>query len=76
MTKAEQTLKAMNLPYEWGVSPDNEVEVEVCWGDWKHDHGYLDYVMGKKGFEKINEVVTEEDGSDCYSAIHTYRYKG
>lgn len=46
--------------------------VEVNWGDWKHSHGYLDYLMKEKHFLKIREDVTEEDGSDCYSANHIY----
>ena len=46
--------------------------VEVNWGDWKHSHGYLDYLMKQKDFFKVGERVTEEDGSDCYSANHIY----
>ena len=46
--------------------------VEVNWGDWKHSHGYLDYLMKQKDFFKIRENVTEENGSDCYSANHIY----
>lgn len=46
--------------------------VEVNWGDWKHSHGYLDYLMKEKHIMKIGEDVTEEDGSDTYSAIHIY----
>ena len=48
------------------------LEVVVTWGDWKHSHGYLDYLMKEKHIMKVRENVTEEDGSDCYSAIHTY----
>lgn len=46
--------------------------VEVTWGDWKHSHGYLDYLMKEKGIMKIGEDVTEEDGSDTYSVMHVY----
>lgn len=52
------------------------VAVEVIWGDWKHEHGRLDYLM-KKNFpslRSIHTVTTEEDGSDCYSAIHYYYF--
>lgn len=47
--------------------------IEVNWGDWKHDHLRLDWVM-KENFNILlsAEEVTEEDGSDCYSAIHKY----
>lgn len=48
------------------------VVIEIEWGDWKHEHGYADYVMKQNGFTKIKEEVTEEDGSDCYSSNHYY----
>ena len=48
-------------------------EVFVEWGDWKHDHGFCDHLMGLVCYKSIGETVTEEDGSDCYSAIHTYK---
>ena len=49
-------------------------------GDWKHDHWRCDYLVEE--FAKQNDiafiqgavVVTEEDGSDCYSAIHNYKF--
>lgn len=55
------------------------VKAEIHWGDWKHDHLYHEYLMEE--YAKKNDLiiighdseVTEEDGSDCYSAIHTYR---
>lgn len=49
------------------------VSIEIEWGDWKHEHGYADYIMQQHGFKKIDEDVTEEDGSDCYSSIHYYK---
>lgn len=48
--------------------------IEIEWGDWKHEHGYADYVMKTKGFKKFHEEVTEEDGDDAYSSIHYYRF--
>lgn len=44
----------------------------IEWGDWKHDHMYCDHLMKEIGYICIEEEITEEDGSDCYSAIHTY----
>lgn len=41
-------------------------------GDWKHDHGYLDYLMAEKGYKKVGEKVTNEDGSDWYESEHTF----
>ena len=46
--------------------------VEIDWGDWKHEHGWCEQLMQYIGYKQISEEVTEEDGSDCYSAIHTY----
>ena len=50
----------------------NIVYINIEWGDWKHEHGYADYIMKCNGFSKINERIIEEDGSDCYSSIHYY----
>lgn len=49
--------------------------IKVTWGDWKHDHLYLDHLMGELGYILVNEDVTEEDGSDCYSSEHYYKLK-
>ena len=46
--------------------------ISVSWGDWKHDHGWLDSLMNYLGYEAFNEIVTEENGSDCYSADHIF----
>lgn len=50
-----------------------EVVIEIHWGDWKHEHLRATFLMGKLGFVQYDEYVTEEDGSDCYSANHFYR---
>lgn len=72
--KIEKIFKDNNLSYEWEVSVDlpNVVMIYVEWGDWKHDHIYLRNIMQKHGFHLISEEVTEEDGSDAYSATHIY----
>lgn len=66
-------LKDGNIYGEVDIYPNGEVSVMIEWGDWKHEHGYLRYLMQKNGFTETNENVTEEDGSDCYSAIHTFK---
>ena len=48
---------------------------EIFWGDWKHAHKWFDHkvrqFLTSEGYDvQIVEVVTQEDGSDCYSAIH------
>ena len=56
------------------VSYDGEhIMVHISWGDWKHEHGRCDYILGNLGLTCVNTEVTEEDGSDCYSAVHYYR---
>ena len=54
----------------------NDFSIEIIWGDWKHAHLRADYLMEQFGFKAVSENVTEEDGSDCYSAIHVYEYVG
>ena len=55
--------------------------IEINWGDWKHDHLRTKWIvaevldmMGFSGQYTMTEEVTEEDGSDTYSAIHTIRF--
>lgn len=52
------------------------IAVEVRWGDWKHEHARLNWLV-KENFpslRSVHEVTTEDDGSDCYSAIHYYYF--
>lgn len=53
---------------------DKSFEIEVNWGDWKHDHIHLDnLITGIFDNVSIADLITtEEDGSDNYSAIHRY----
>lgn len=71
--KIQQILKAHDLYYEFDTFKDGTCSIAIEWGDWKHDHRYLDHLMTKNGFEVINEELTNEDGSDCYSSVHYYR---
>lgn len=66
-------LNEKGMDYDWGVCLDGTVEIEVCWGDWKHDHLYLDHVMKENGYRLTDECVTDENGSDAYSSIHYYK---
>lgn len=52
------------------------ISVEIRWGDWKHSHLRAKYLLEKQGYTLIQTIVTEEDGSDCYSAIHHFLVKG
>lgn len=54
--------------------------ITIQCGDWKHDHWRCDYLVEE--FAKRNDlvfiqsdvVVIEDNGSDCYSAIHNYKF--
>lgn len=58
--------------------PCFKVELSIEWGDWKHSHIAANCVV--EGYAKANgyiftnngEEIFEEDGTDCYSALHTY----
>ena len=50
------------------------IAVEIEWGDWKHDHLFVDHILESNGFVSVGTEITEEDGSDCYSAIHYFDY--
>lgn len=53
-----------------------QIEVVVEHGDWKHEHGHLDYVMGQNGYVKIGDrPFGEATGDDSYSSTHVYLQK-
>ena len=74
-----QYLRDNNFNHEAYIS-NGTLYIDIQWGDWKHDHGWCDYLI-EEFFNKKPEVykvisavnVTEEDGSDCYSATHIYK---
>lgn len=69
----EKILRNNNISAEVRSKNNNVVEVEISWGDWKHDHERAKYLLQKSAFEFISTIVTEEDGSDTYSAIHFFK---
>lgn len=52
------------------------VFVEILWGDWKHEHLRVKYLISEKfsDCQSIHTQETETDGSDCYSAIHYFYF--
>jgi len=72
----EEKIKSLfakyNCHYDYSAF-NGEVEIYVRWGDWKHDHLFLNTIMREAGFVLVDEITTEEDGSDCYSSTHKYR---
>ena len=67
-----KTMDEAQLSGDIWQATDEAEQILIQWGDWKHDHLHLKYVMDKKGFSQVEEKVTEEDGSDCYSSLHTF----
>ena len=51
---------------------ENEILVCISWGDWKHHHLACEQIMKRLGYIQVQEIITEDDGSDCYSAEHTF----
>ncbi len=72
----KRIFKENDCYYDWDINPDGTIEVSVEWGDWKHDHLFLNYIMRENHYCLIDEDVTEEDGDDAYSSIHTFEYVG
>ena len=70
----KRIFKENDIHYEWWVQDDGAVNVIVNWGDWKHDHLFLKHIMWKNHYRRIDEIVTEEDGSDAYSAEYVFKY--
>lgn len=63
--------------FDVDVTTDGRLFIDITWGDWKHDHLRADHIVNKFFAEKgllvdVDQVTTEEDGSDCYSAEHYY----
>lgn len=69
-----ETLKSNNVypesVHQYRTIP--VVVVEISWGDWKHEHWRADWLIEELGGTLVRTDVTEEDGSDCYSATHYY----
>ena len=76
ITFYEQDIKRIfnenELCYEYAVNDNGTIEVYIDWGDWKHDHRWCEDLMGYLGYGELGCEVTEEDGSDCYSAVHYF----
>jgi len=77
MDKVENALRDKNVYADvyFGLDDfDNEVmKIDISWGDWKHDHLRAKWVvMDVLGINvrRWDEIVTESDDSDCYSATH------
>lgn len=70
----QKILDDAKLNFEFFISPkSHHIEVSVRHGDWKHDHGHLDYIMEKNGYMKLGEKpFGEPSDDDSYSSVHIY----
>ena len=74
-------LEEQQAYYEVYPEDDDTISADISWGDWKHDHLWFDHVAEKffneKGYDVVNfnVDVTDEDGSDTYSAIHSLQLR-
>lgn len=57
-----------NIFFEiWSIDNDN-CEVYIDRGDWKHEHRRLMNLLDRAGYDYEKEITDEDDGDDCYSA--------
>lgn len=68
--KVYKALESVNVDEVW--KNGERICVQIRWGDWKHDHLRCDWLMKGLGYELVESTVTEEDGSDTYSALREY----
>jgi len=79
--RMEMAVEAERTLQKYGVYGDVEAlmygskdfVVEIHWGDWKHEHKRCDWILGGMGYNLVSVDVTEDNGSDCYSALRYYR---
>ena len=73
--KVYNLMKQNRLYGEIIEETENKIAIEIAWGDWKHEHLRLDFLMEENfNLKRIESEITEDDGSDCYSAIHYYYF--
>ena len=70
-------LEENDFHYQARADYMDELVIEINWGDWKHEHLRADalvrdFFMNRGILVTPTQEVTEEDGSDVYSAIHYY----
>lgn len=51
---------------------NNQFIIDIDYGDWKHDHLYLQLLMNELHYTLVDKVITSSDDSDCYSATYYY----
>ena len=65
--------ESVNFKQDPHYPNEAEIVVQINWGDWKHDHWRANYLIRENfDLDCDDTVITENDGSDCYSAAHHY----
>ena len=59
-------------PDEVYKNGEGVVAVHIDWGDWKHEHAWCRDLMSYLGYACQSSIVTDDNGSDCYSATHYF----
>lgn len=77
--KIEKILNENNLCVDFisidKTFPFEVINITIEYGDWKHEHLFLTHLMKENGYSEVmvTDITSEEDqGSDCYSAIHGF----
>lgn len=73
---SENDFHCSDIIFFKNIHNDNCVRIQIDNGDWKHDHVRLEKFMKKKfKIKSYFQTVIEQDGSDVYSAYHTFIFK-
>lgn len=78
LEEIKQELKKYDRQYDLCVTTSTKkkaIRLDIYWGDWKHDHAACkkiisDIFFKNKLYPEFTTIITEQDGSDCYSATH------
>ncbi len=58
---------------EFQACGGDTIYASIFWGDWKHDHLCMKNFLEEHGFRMESKTITEEDGSDAYSAEYVFQ---
>ena len=71
LKELQQFLNEKKLYYDVDENEDCFI-ITIEWGDWKHDHRFLQYLMANLNFTLDKREITDSDDSDCFSATYYY----
>lgn len=76
-TTIEEAARKYYLNFDLYAIGENTISFFIEWGDWKHDHLALKWLIEElyPEAEEVSSWVTAEDGSDCYSGVHKFCWR-